>query len=166
MKTFNIKEQMEKAAPYFVAFFGGIGMSIAVLVILNIPMAALELDTPVIEFLVSAAGAVITMYKLSFRKGYSANSRTYKYRPKEALKSIAGVFALQIILTLFIGPAVYIAGPTMWMSSFVAGKLQTRTILVEWALMLLADVFLYAPAMLLGEYCGAKEHLKDFVHDS
>ena len=72
---------------------------------------------------------------------------------------------MQIILTLFIRPAVYIAGPTMWMSSFLAGKLQIHTMYVEWILMILADVLLYAPAMLFGEYRGAKEHLKDFVQE-
>ena len=165
MEKFDIKGFVKKFAPYFVNYFAGIGMSLLFVVALNIPMRFLKLGTPVAYFLVGALGAVITMYVLSFRKGYNSNSRTYKYRHKEVLMYIACVFAVQIVLTLLIGPAVYIAGPTMWVDEYIGNVINTTPLVSNWILMLLADIFLYTPAMLYGEYRGAKEHLKDFITD-
>lgn len=123
-------------------------MSLLFVLALNIPMRFLKLGTPVAYFLVGALGAVITMYVLSFRKGYNSNSRTYQYRHKEVLMYIACVFAVQIVLTLLIGPAVYIAGPTVWVDEYIGNVINTTPLVSNWILMLLTDIFLYTPAML------------------
>ena len=166
MEKFDIKGFAKKFAPYFVNYFAGIGMSVLLILVLNVPMKLLKLSTPVTYFLVGALGTVITMYVFCFRKGYNSNSRTYKYRHKEALMYIACAFAMQIVLTLLIGPAVYIAGPTVWMDEYIGKIINTTPLVSNWILMLLADILLYMPAMLYGEYCGAKEHLKDFTTDN
>ena len=80
-------------------------------------------------------------------------------------------FAVQILVILLIsGHAVYVSGPTVWLSLFIlpdsyvtTPKGQLIIIGYDWMFMLLADILIYAPIMILGEYLGDKQNKKELA---
>ena len=83
------------------------------------------------------------------------------------------VFAVQILLVLIFGVrngghAVYIAGPSRWIANYLLAllnpsddRLYATYCQLQWSLMLLIDIFVYAPIMVFGEYLGAKRNVKE-----
>ena len=113
----------------------------------------------------------IALYLRRYSRSYNANTRTYTFQLKRALQCIGLTLAAQILLVIIVGGhAVYISGPTVWLSSFLFTNLDRTTVDgrlaiagYDWLFMLLADILIYAPIMVLGEYLGDKQNRKELT---
>lgn len=170
----NFKALIKDFGYYLVDFVMSLLIGLGIAIILNIPMKFLKLaNIDLCSFVVSMLSMCIALYRRSFSRSYSANTRTYTFQLKRALLCIAMTFAAQILVILFIsGHAVYVSGPTIWLTSFVFPDLDRATLEgrlmiagYDWMFMLLADIFVYAPVMILGEYWGDKQNQKEITKE-
>ena len=159
-----------KLMPYVINYFAGVGIGLLLSVICNIPLRFIKIiNIDVGLFLVGIIGMGITLFRRSYRKGYTANPSTYSFKLKTTLLFIVMIFALQSLLNLIIGHTVYTSGPTCWLSNYILSVLnptmknaKKMLLGIDWLLVLIADIFIYAPLMILGEYKGSMQHNKDF----
>lgn len=153
--------------PYFITLYAGIGTGLLSTIICTTPLRFLKiLDDNVASFLTGIIPALILLFTRSWRRGYQSNSATYQFRFRNTCLLIGMTFGIQILLALLIAPTVYISGPAAWLSDYFSSPLLTSDeypiAIHDWLLMLLSDLFLYAPAMIIGEYLGAKKHENEF----
>ena len=158
---------LREFAPYFINFYAGIGMGLLVTVACTIPLRFLKIiDDGLGSFITGIISMLIMLYIRSWQKGYHGNSATYQFDFKKVCLLVATTFGAQILLALIIAPTVYISGPVAWLSDYFISPMLTEgeygIALHDWLLMLAADVFLYGPVMVIGEYLGAKRHDQDF----
>jgi len=162
----KIKELIKEMTPYFIILATGIIIGLAATVIGNIPVRFLGINPNLGGFFVSLITTIIVLYMRGFRRGYSGNSRTYTFVLKKTIKLVAWCFAVQMVLSILIGPTVYIAGPTAWLVTFIKNPhtvtVAYRPNILDWLLMLVADGLFYGPAIVYGEYVGVKKHADDF----
>lgn len=166
----NIKVFLKGFGNYFVDFFMSVIIGLGVVILLTIPMRFMRvINTDLGAFIIHLLSMCIALYTRNSSRGYHRNTRTYTFQPKKVLLFVVIVFAVQSALILIIGGhAVYISGPMVWFSSYVLPAAD-RTIAegrsmiagYDWLFMLLADIFIYAPIMILGEYFGAKQNTKE-----
>ena len=168
-KTFKQKLSplFRRFVPYFINFYAGIGMGLLVTCALIIPIRFLKIiDDGLGSFITGIIPMLIMLYTRSWQKGYHANSATYTFDFQKVCLSVVMTFGVQILLALLLAPTVYISGPPAWLSDYFTSPMLTEgeygIALHDWLLMLAADVFLYAPVMVIGEYLGAKKHNNDF----
>ena len=165
------KEFFNKLILYVINYYAGIGVGLLVSLICNIPLRFVKIiNTDLGAFLVGIIGMGITLFLRSYRKGYTANPSIYSFKLKTTLLFIVMVFALQSILILIIDHTVYISGPTCWLSNYILSVVNPTTEAapkmlngIRWVLILIANICIYAPLMILGEYKGFKQRSKDCV---
>lgn len=171
-KTQNSKNLLKEFSYYLVDFFMAVIIGLGVSILLNIPMKFIRvINMDLGAFIVHILSMCVALYIRSYRRGYHRNTRTYTFQCKNALLLVGIVFAVQIALTLIIGGhAVYISGPTVWFTSYILpaadrSVAEGRIMIAgyDWLFMLLADVFIYAPIMILGEYWGDKQNNKEIA---
>jgi len=157
---------------YLVDFFMAVLIGLGITVVLNLPMKFIKaINIDLGSFTVQFLSMCYVLYARSFTRSYNANTRTYNFQLKKALQCIAMTFAVQILLVIIIGGhAVYVSGPTVWLSSYLFPELDRATregrLLIagyDWMFMLLADVLIFAPIMILGEYLGDKQNKKEIA---
>ena len=168
----TIKENFKEFSYYLVDFFMSVLIGLGISILLNVPMKFIRvIDIDLGSFVVHFLSMCIVLYVRSYRRSYSANTHTYCFQIKKALLYIGITFAVQMLLTIIIGGhAVYISGPTFWLMSFVFPDLdrtmaEGRAMLAgyDWLFMILADILIYAPIMILGEYLGDKQNKKQLA---
>lgn len=172
----SIKEWLNKFSYYLVTFFMSILIGMGLSILLDLPLKFLRVvNIDLGHFIVHFLGMCIALYIRSYSRAYNANTHTYTFSLKTALISVGLVFVVQILLTLVLtlsvknaGHAVYISGPTVWLSSYILSPLNLGTVSLyaanlqlNWLLLLLADIFIYGPIMVLGEYLGDKKNRKE-----
>lgn len=163
------KEIFNKLMLYFINYFAGIGIGLLVTIICDIPLSFIRIiNTDLGAFLVGIIGMGITLFIRSYRKGYTANPSIHSFKLKTTLLFIVMVFALQSLLILIIGHTPYISGPTVWLSNYILSVMNLTAetapkmlIGIRWVLILIANIFIYAPLMILGEYKGSIQRSKD-----
>lgn len=158
---------LREFVPYFINFYTGIGTGLLVTIACTIPLRFLKIiDDGLGSFITGIISMVIMLYIRSWQKGYRGNSATYQFQLRKATLFVAMTFGLQMLLALIIAPTVYISGPAAWLSDYFTSPMLTEgeygIALHDWLLMLAADILLYGPTMVIGEYLGAKKHSKDF----
>ncbi len=165
MKNMNVF--LKGFGNYFVDFFISVIIGLGIVLLLNIPMKFIRvLNMDLGAFIVHFLSMCIILYIRSYRRGYHTNTKTYTFKPQKAVLFVGIVFAIQIALTFIIGGhGVYISGPTFWLASYILpaadraiadGK--SMIACYDWLFMILADILIYAPVMILGEYFGAKKN--------
>jgi len=168
----NIKENFKEFSYYLVDFLMSVLIGLGISILLDMPMKFIRvINIDLGNFIVHFLSTCIVLYIRSYRRSYSANTRTYSFQLKKALLYIGITFAVQILLTIIIGGhAVYISGPTVWLTSFVFPALdrtmaESRAMLAgyDWLFMILADLLIYAPIIILGEYLGDKRNKKELA---
>ncbi len=159
----NIHGFLNGLGYYFVDFFMAVIIGLGISILLNIPMKFIRvINMDLGAFIVHLLSMCVALYIRSYRRGYHRNTRTYTFQCKKALLFVGIVFAVQIALTLIIrGHAVYISGPTVWLTNYIFPTADSAN--YNWLFMLLADVFIYAPIMILGEYSGAKRNTAELT---
>lgn len=166
----NIKDFLKGFGNYFVDFFMSVIVGLGIVIIANIPMKFMRvINMDLGGFIVHLLSMCIVLYIRSYRRGYHTNTRTYTFAPKKAVLFVAIVFAIQIALTILIGGhGVYISGPTFWLTTYIlpaadraAAENSAMIAGYDWLFMILADIFVYAPIMILGEYFGAKKNVTE-----
>ncbi len=168
--TSQLKAFLKEFSYYLVNFFMSVIIGLEIVILLDLPMKFIKtINIDLGSFIAHFLGMCIALYVRSYRQGYFQNTRTYSFAFKKTLLYVGIVFAVQIALTLIIGGhAVYISGPTVWLASYVLPAADRtfadgRAMIAgyDWLFMLLADVFIYAPIMILGEYLGTKQNVKE-----
>lgn len=168
----KFKALLKDFSYYLVDFFISVLIGLGVAIVLNIPMKFLRLtNIDLCGFIVSILSMCISLYMRSYSRSYNANTRTYTFQLKRALLCIAMTFAAQILLVIIIGGhAVYVSGPTVWLTLSILPDafrttLKGRMMIAgyDWMFMLLADILIYAPIMILGEYFGDKQNKKEIA---
>ena len=161
----NWKDFFREFVPYWITFAAGIGIGLLITCLCVIPIRFLRITNEyLIHFVIGTIFTIIPMFRRSWRKGYHTNCYTYSFDIKKSLLYIVAVLIIQIIFALLLSPTVYIAGPTAWLSDYftsaavVSGKYAVY--IHDWILMLAADIFIYCPCMILGEYWGSKKNKK------
>lgn len=163
----NIKGFLNGFSNYFVDFFLSVIVGLGIVIIANIPMKFMRvINMDLGGFIIHFLCMCIVLYIRSYRRGYHTNTRTYTFEPKKAVLFVAIVFAIQISLTILIGGhGVYISGPTFWLTSYILPTADRavadgRSMIAyyDWLFMILADILIYAPIMIFGEYFGAKKN--------
>lgn len=173
--TSKLKAFLKNFSYYLVNFFMSVIIGLGVSILLDLPMKFTRvINMDLGAFIVHFLGMCIALYVRSYRHGYLQNTRTYSFAFKKTLLYVGIVFAVQIALTLIIGGhAVYISGPTVWLASYVLPAADRtfadgRAMIAgyDWLFLLLADVFIYAPIMILGEYRGAKQNVEEITQEN
>lgn len=166
----KIPALLREFVPYFINFYAAVGMGLLATFACTIPLRFLKvIDDSLGSFITGIIPMMIILYMRSWRKGYRANSATYTFDFRKVCLFTATTFGVQILLAVLIAPTVYIAGPVAWLSDYFTSPMLTEGVygvaVHDWLLMLAADVLLNAPAMIVGEYLGAKKHHKDFKNE-
>ena len=173
----NPNAQNSKTLPtefsyYLVDFFMAVIIGLGVSILLDIPMKFMRvINMDIGAFIVHFLSMCIVLYIRSYRRGYHRNTQTYTFEPKKAALFVGIVFAVQIVLIFIIGGhAVYLSGPTVWFTSYILpaadrAVAEGRAMIAgyNWIFMILADIFVYAPIMILGEYWGDKQNQKQIA---
>lgn len=155
---------------YYISTFAfGILCSVFASVIIDVPLKFIRvINIDMACFIVGLLAMGCFLVWRSSVIAYNASIYSYKFSLKRAVAHIAVIFLLQIVLTVLLGHAVYIEGPTFRLANFVLSRVApyadyTSPVYAKyhWLFMLAADIFIYAPLMVYGEYRGAKAHLKD-----
>ena len=172
--TLNLKALFKEFSYYLVNFFISVIIGLGISILLDIPMKFIKtINIDLGHFIAHFMGMCIALYTRSYRQGYHQNTSTYTFQLKKVLLYVGIVFAVQIALLLIIGGhTVYISGPTVFLTSYVLPAAD-RTIAegrlmiagYDWLFMILADFFIYAPIMILGEYLGAKQNVKEITQE-
>lgn len=166
----QLKALVKDSGYYFVNFFMAVLVGLAITLVLDLPLKFIRvINVDLGHFAINLLGMCFALYTRSYRQGYHQNTRTYTFQYKRTLRCTGVIFAVQIALILIIGGhAVYISGPTYWLASFVQSvvapdpaKAKIVLALYNWLFMLLADVLIYAPIMLAGEYLGARDNTNE-----
>ena len=168
--SFNFKESFKEFGYYLVNFFLSILIGLGVMILLDVPMKFIKgFPINLGHFIIHFFGMCIALYIRSYHQGYDQNTRTYTFQLKKTIIYVGIVFAVQAALILIIGGhAIYITGPTTSLTSYLLPAVDTTTISgalkltgYNWLFMILADVFIYAPIMVISEHFGAKRNLED-----
>lgn len=163
----KVSALLREFVPYFINLYAGLGIGLLASCACIIPLRFLKIiDDSLGSFITGIIPMMIMLYIRSWRKGYRSNSATYKFRFRKVTLLVGMTFGVQILLAILIAPTVYISGPVAWLSDYFSSPLLTTgeypIAVHDWLLMISADVLLYAPAIIAGEYFGAKNHNKDF----
>ena len=168
----HIKGLMNALSYYLVDFFMSVIIGLSIVILLDIPMKFMRvINLDLVAFIVHLLSMCIVLYIRSYRRGYHTNTKTYTFVWKKAILLVSIVFAIQIVLTVIIGGhGVYISGPTFWLASYVLPAAdraveEGRAMIAgyDWLFMILADILIYAPIMILGEYWGDKQNKKEIA---
>ncbi len=166
----DLKEIILNQIPrYLFNFVFAIFFGLFIAVLCNVPLKFLR--TVNVDLASFAIGLIATVGFLLWRSiglGYEGYIPKYQFDLKRAMLYIGICIALQILLTVLIGNVVYIEGPTFYLVNYLLAQID-RNInyrnpiysTYHWVFMLAADVLIYVPAMLYGEYRGAKERQKE-----
>ncbi len=172
----SIKEWLNKFSYYLVTFFMSVIIGLGLNILLDLPLKFLRVvNIDLGHFIIHFLGMCIALYIRSYSKAYNANPHTYTFSLKTALISIGLVFVVQILLTLVLtlnvknmGHAVYISGPTVWLSSYILYPLNLGTeslysanLQLNWLLLFIFDILVYGPIMVLGEYLGYRKNRQE-----
>ena len=119
----------------------------------------------VLNALLALVPSVVAVFLLMRRRGYTEDAPVYK----NTMIAFGMVFALWLGLTALTDGAVWfsvfnknLAEAILLGDTQIVPEEKEGTVrLLTCGLTLLADVFLYLPAALLGEYCGFKKRLHD-----
>ena len=167
--TLNLKSILKEFSHYFIDFFMAVLIGLGVSILFDIPMKFIKtINIDLGHFIAGFVGMCIALYVRSYRRGYDANLYTYSFQIKKVLLYVGMTFVAQILLTIIIGGhALYISGPTVSLSSFVFPAADRATVegrfmlaSYDWLFMILADILIYAPIIILGEYLGYKQNRK------
>jgi len=166
----NLKAYFTEFSYYLVDFFMAVIVGLGVVILLDMPMKFIRvINLDLAAFITHLLCMCIVLYIRSYRRGYHTNTKTYTFVWKKAVLFVIIVFAIQIALTVIIGGhAVYISGPTSWLTSYILPAADRATsegramiASYDWLFMILADILIYAPIMILGEYIGDKQNRKE-----
>ena len=119
----------------------------------------------VLNALLALVPSVVAVFLLMRRRGYTEDAPVYK----NTMIAFGMVFALWLVLTALTNGAVWFSGfnsnlaeAILLGDTQIVPDEQKETLrLLTCGLTLVADVCLYLPAALLGEYCGAGRRLYD-----
>lgn len=163
----KIPNYLKGFSNYFVDFFMAVIVGLSIVILLSIPMRFIRsINTDLSSFVVHFLSMCIVLYIRSYHRGYHINTKTYTFDLKKTILFVCIVFAIQIALIFVIGGhAVFISGPSVWLASYILPTAD-RTVIdgramiayYDWLLMILTDIFIYAPIMIFGEYQGAKKN--------
>lgn len=166
-----MKEHLKKFSYYLVDFFMSVLIGLGISILLDMPMKFIQvIDIDLGHFIVHSLSTCIVLYIRCYRRGYHTNHSTSTFRFRKALLYVAMVFISQVILVLILGVkngghAIYIAGPSRCLASYVLALINPSKNMqyaiycqLNWSFMLLIDIFIYAPIMILGEYWGDKQN--------
>jgi hypothetical protein len=143
------------------------GISLLFVIITNVPLKFImrEIYNEITYFLVSEISLIIGMFALFFRDGYRAR----KIELKPFAIGLLIQFSLMVIFTLFIGPAIYVSGPTNILAREIAfsydlGPTATKVMSNRYSLllMIIAYIIVYVPIMIFAERLGIKKRNKLF----
>lgn len=165
----NPKELLKEFGDYIINFFMSVLIGLGISLLLDLPMKFLKIiNLDLGRFIVYFLSMCIALYARSYRRSYYANSRTYTFQIKKVLFFVGMTFVIQILLAVIIGHTVYFTGPTHYLAFYVLfiknfriPEAQAVLTGYSWLFMLLAEVLIYAPIMILGEYFGAKQSNKE-----
>ena len=168
----NIKPYLKPLSYYVVDFFMSVIVGLGIVILLNIPMKFVRtINMDLGGFIIHFLSMCMILYIRSYRRGYHTNTKTYTFVWKKAAVLTSIAFAIQIVLTIIIGGhGVYISGPTFWLASYILpaadrATAEGRAMIAgyDWLLMILADILIYAPIMIAGEYLGDKQNRKEIA---
>ena len=169
----TIKASTKELSEYFVDFFMSLLIGFGVTLLLNLPLKFIRtIDVHLGSFVIHFVCMCIALYIRSYRKGFAANKSTYTFCFGKVLLFVALVFAVQVLIVLILGVkngghAVYVAGPSRWLASYVLPLCKSATlpqnvifVRLNWLFMIGLDILIYAPIMIIGEYLGTKASAK------
>lgn len=167
----KVKNFLKGFAPYCVNFFAAMGIGLVVVIAITIPMRFFKImDDDLWSFIVHLLVMCGSLWGRSYRQGYHQNPNLYTFSFRRATSYTAAIFVVQILLVVLFGVrngghAVYIAGPSRWISLYLLTRLTSSAsnqyalyCQLNWSLMLLIDILVYAPIIILGEWFGAKRN--------
>ena len=166
----KINSTLKGCANYVIDFFMSVLIGLGIVILLTIPLKFVRvINMDIASFLLHLLSLCVVLYIRSYHRGYHTNTQIYTFQPKKAILFVSIVFAIQAVLVLIIGGhAVYITGPTVWFSNYILPPAdrtiaEGRLMIIgyDWLFMLLADIFIYALIMVLGEYFGDKQNRKE-----
>ena len=157
----SMKQFLKTFERVFVYYFSSIGIFMLGSIILNIPLKLIFKNyNSLYDFIVGIVLLVPTLFLLFYRDG----KKTKKVELKLFLPSLAVVLVLIVLITLIIGQAVYILGPTELLDellpkTFVKSPINPKVAIdvYSFGLGLAAFLFFYSPIMLISEYIGTKK---------
>ena len=170
---FTVKAFAKELSEYFVDFFMSLLIGFGITLLLNLPLKFIRtIDVHLGSFIIHFTCMCIALYIRSYRKVYCANKSTHRFQFKKVLIFVALIFVLQVLIVLLLGVkngghAVYVAGPSRWLASYVLPLCKSATlpqnvifVRLNWLFMIGLDVLIYAPIMIIGEYLGTKASAK------
>ncbi len=113
---------------------------------------------------------VISLFYFFYKLGYTE----HKLKIKSFSASIFILFILIIIFSYYIGHAIYVSGPSVFLGDYIFEKLEPvwfykrnplRNVYRDKYQILTfigTYIFVYAPIMITAKYLGIKKHKKDF----
>ena len=165
-----MKKYLKNFERIFVNYFASMGISLLFTVITNIPLKLVmgESYNELTYFLLSEISLIIAIFVLFFIDGYRARKIEVKPFIIGQLMQLILVF----VFTLFIGPAIYVSGPTNILAREIAfcydlAPMATKIMYNRYSLFLAIVTFIiiYAPIMILAERLGVKKRSKMFQKD-
>ena len=162
-----MKKYLKNFERIFVNYFASMGISLLFVIITNIPLKLVmsESYNESTYFLVSEISLIIAIFILFFIDGYRAR----KIDVKPFIIGQIMQLILVSVFTLFIGPAIYVSGPTNILAREIAfcydlAPMATKIIYNRYSLLLAIVTFIiiYAPIMILAERLGVKKRSKMF----
>lgn len=145
----------------FVYYFTSVGISLLANILLSIPLRFVFWNhIALTNFSVGVLSMLISLFFLFYRDG----KKTKKVELKLFLPSLVVVLVLIVLITLIIGQAVYVLGPTELLDGFLPKSFVKSPInpkvsfdVYSFASGVAAFLLLYSPIMLISEYVGTKK---------
>ena len=162
-----MKKYLKNFERIFVNYFASMGISLLFVIITNIPLKLVmgESYNELTDFLLSEISLIIAIFVLFFIDGYRAR----KIEVKPFIIGQLMQLILVLVFTLFIGPAIYVSGPTNILAREIAfcydlDPMHTKIMYNRYSLFLAIVTFIiiYAPIMILAERLGVKKISKMF----
>ena len=168
-----MKQQSKPARAIFkqyeaccIMLYASFGIGLLVDLIINIPLGlAIGYTNSLLENLIYFGATWLALFVLSYRDG----RQNYQFKLGRLSLCLFLTLATQVVLVLIIGHAIYLSGPAIVFDDYalnVFNPISVRSYVVsetyKWILMFAADLLVYVPTMILGEYLGARKHNKEF----
>lgn len=149
-----------------IMLYASFGIGLLVDLIIKIPLGlVMGYTNSLLDNLIYFGATWLALFVLSYRDG----RQNYQFKLGRLSLCLLLTLATQVVLVYIIGHAIYLSGPAIVFDDYavsVYNPVDVRTYVVsevyKWILMLAADLLVYVPTMILGEYLGARKHDKEF----
>lgn len=160
-----MKSYLTKLGTYALDYIAAMWVGILVFMAALYPIKLIFELTPLAERIVStllcAVGTTVWLFISAHKIGYKSKV----FKRSAVIAAVLTVFALQQVLAVVTDYVIYIASTTnylaqaVWFGNSVTGSEPPD--LVKHLCLLALDALLFIPAILAGEYLGAKKRQKD-----